>query len=49
MSKALGDDYYHFAEGNEFIPKDHLYAMIWIFLEEPLCFNIPTGLLLKWR
>jgi hypothetical protein len=24
--KALGDDYYHFAEGNEFIPKDHLYA-----------------------
>src|SRR5687768_1205223 len=24
--KALADDYYHFAEGNEFIPKDHLYA-----------------------
>ncbi len=24
--KALADDYYHFAEGSEFIPKDHLYA-----------------------
>ncbi|MBA2563296.1 MAG: hypothetical protein H0V14_10390 [Chitinophagaceae bacterium] len=24
--KALDDDYYHFAEGNEFLPKDHFYA-----------------------
>jgi hypothetical protein len=24
--KALTDDYYHFPGGNEFVPKDHLYA-----------------------